>query len=139
MPDFNSDLEPKLWMITNISQESLTGGEKWGGGFAGGVMDFDEDSSEDSSQKSHNNSAKGLVSVPVRKLQENLQGFMKIVGDLFIQAEKQAATKEKPGMQLDQIEVSVGVNAEGEVGFWGLTKGKVGGVTEIKLTFKRQE
>ncbi|MEM1169125.1 MAG: hypothetical protein AAGJ08_08670 [Cyanobacteria bacterium P01_H01_bin.35] len=101
MPDFNSDSEPKLWMITNISQESLTEGEKGGGAYAGGVLYFDDDSSEESSQKSNKNLPKGLVSVPARKLQENLQEFMKVVGDLFIQAEQQAATQEKPGMQLD--------------------------------------
>lgn len=138
MPNFNSDSKPKLWMITNIPEETLSKGEKWGAGFAGGVMDFDDEPSEESSQKSNNDSETGLVSVPVRKLQENLQGFMETVGDLFIQAEQKGATQQKPGMQLDQIEVYVGVNAEGEVGFWGLTKGKVRGVTEIKLTFKRQ-
>ena len=130
--------EPTLWMITGESSVTTTEGEKAGGVFRGGVIGGQTDQTETKST--------GKMAVPVSQLQENLKQFLTVVGDLFMQAELEALSTSserdqnvKSGIELDQIEFSVAVNGEGEVGFWGLAKGKVGGATEIKLTFKRKE
>lgn len=136
MSNSSQNFETKLWMITSTPSSDSSEGEKAGGGYTGGIIGGDEPvtETEDTSK----------VSLSTRQLQENLNQFLVIIGDLFTQAEQQAKQasserKAKPGIELDQIELSAAVNAEGEVGFWGLAKGKVGGVTEIKLTFKRKE
>ena len=138
MSDSTANTEPTLWMITGESSLTSTEGEKAGGGFTGGVIGGEKNETETKSTEK--------VALPVEKLQENLKQFLTVVEDLFIQAEHQALSapseehhEVKSGIKLDQIEFSVAVNGEGEVGFWGLAKGKVGGATEIKLTFKRKE
>ncbi len=138
MPDSAANSEPTLWMITGTSSPISSEGEKAGGSYRGGIIG-DQEQAETTQET-------GKVSIAIGKLQENLSQFLSVVGDLFIEAEQQAqitepeVTKEaNPGIKLDQIEFSVAVNGEGEVGFWGLAKGKVGGATEIKLTFKRKE
>jgi hypothetical protein len=130
MSDSNQNFEPTLWMITGTPLPSSSEGEKAGGSFRGGRLGGDEQVLETAETNK--------VHLPVDKLQQNLNQFLVVVGDLFIQADQQAKIA-KPGIHLDQIEFSVAVNGEGEVGFWGLAKGKVGGATEIKLTFKRKE
>ncbi len=138
MSDSPPNSEPTLWMITETPSPAPSEGEKAGGVYRGGRLGGEEQEAETEEI--------GKVPISVGKLQQNLNQFLVVVGDLFIQAEQQAkiaqpeSVKEaKPGIKLDQIEFSVAVNGEGEVGFWGLAKGKVGGATEIKLTFKRKE
>ena len=138
MSDSLTNSEPTLWMITETPLPAPSEGEKAGGGYQGGIIGGQEQTV----------TTQETVKVPIgiSKLQTNLNQFLSVVGDLFIKAEQQAqiaqpeVTQEaKPVIKLDQIEFSVAVNGEGEVGFWGLAQGKVGGATEIKLTFKRKE
>jgi hypothetical protein len=138
MSNSSTNPEPTLWMITEESTVITAEGEKAGGVFKGGVIRGQTDQTQTKST--------GKIAVPVSQLQENLKQFLTVVGDLFMQAELEALSSSserdqnvKSGIELDQIEFSVAVNGEGEVGFWGLAKGKVGGATEIKLTFKRKE
>ncbi|NCS06586.1 MAG: hypothetical protein GPJ07_08220 [Microcystis aeruginosa G13-07] len=138
MSSLTPNADPILWMIIETPIPALSEGEKAGEVFKGGILGNDEQSPE--------NDKTSKLPLPVGKLQKNLNDFIGLVGNLFIQAEKQAdisqfeeGEKTKLGIKLDQIELSVAVNSEGEVGFWGLAKGKVGGATEIKLTFKRKE
>ena len=131
--------EATLWMITATPSPETTKGVKAGGGFQGGLLGDEEDTTEETATEET-----GRVPISVSRLQQNLNQFLGVVGDLFVRAEQQAEEAQaegetKPGMKLDQIEFSVAVNGEGEVGFWGLGKGKVGGATEIKLTFTRKE
>ncbi|WP_414579668.1 hypothetical protein [Anabaena sp. CCY 9402-a] len=60
--------------------------------------------------------------------------FLEVVGRLFNRAEQQA----NGGMQLDEIELSVEISAEGEVKLIG-NGAKAGGKGAIKLVFRRQE
>lgn len=62
--------------------------------------------------------------------------FLKVVGSLFSQAEQQAKVNSR--MQLDEIELSVEISAEGEVKLIG-NGAKAGTKGAIKLKFKRQE
>ena len=138
MPDSPPNSEPTLWMITETPLPIPDEGEKAGGGYRGGRIAEQEPTV--TTQET------GKVPIGISKLQTNLNQFLSVVGDLFIKAEQQAqiaqpeVTQEaKPGIKLDQIEFSVAINGKGEVGFWGLAQGQVGGATQIKLTFKRKE
>lgn len=147
MSDSLSNSEQTLWMITGTPAPKRSEGEKGGGGGAvqRGRLGDRQSRSGDAPQATQTEETK-KVPISVGKMQQNLNQFLVVVGDLFIQAEQQAQIDQsveeeetKRGIKLDQIELSVAVNAEGEVGFWGLAQGKVGGATEIKLTFTRQE
>jgi hypothetical protein len=125
-------------MITGSPSTAPSEGEKAGGIFRGGRLGGEEETVETEEI--------GKIPLSIGKLQQNLNQFLVVVGDLFVQAEQQTqiapkkvGEEAKPGIHLDQIEFSVAVNGEGEVGFWGLAQGKIGGATEIKLTFKRKE
>ena len=138
MTDSPSNSESTLWMIVETPSPAPSEGEKGGGIYRGGYLGGGDLPAEVE--------AAGRVPMAVGKLQQNLNQFLRVVGDLFTEAERQAkisrteGEKEaKAGIELDEIEFSVAVNAEGEVGFWGLAQGKVGGTTEIKLTFRRKE
>ena len=65
-----------------------------------------------------------------------MRHFLQSVGRIFNDAERQ--TTQSPGMRLDEIELSVEINGEGEVKLLG-TGGKAGGKGAIKLKFKRFE
>ena len=139
MSDSESNSKNTIWMITEASPKSSeTEDKERSSTFRGGLIG--------SPPKTVPNEAIGQVPISISTLQQNLSQFFDVVSNLFIKAEEPAQTipseennQTKPGIKLDQIELSVAVNGEGEVGFWGLAKGKAGGATEIKLTFKRQE
>ncbi|MEH2182373.1 Pepco domain-containing protein [Nostoc sp.] len=76
------------------------------------------------------------VKVSAQKLEQNMTHFLKVVGSLFSQAEQQAKVNSR--MQLDEIELSVEISAEGEVKLIG-SGAKAGSKGAIKLKFKRQE
>ncbi|MBE8987276.1 hypothetical protein [Nostoc sp. LEGE 12450] len=76
------------------------------------------------------------VKVSAQTLEQNMTHFLKLVGSLFSQAEQQAKVHSK--MQLDEIELSVEISADGEVKLIG-SGVKAGSKGAIKLKFKRQE
>ncbi|MEH2337073.1 Pepco domain-containing protein [Nostoc sp.] len=85
-----------------------------------------------------NTGSKGVgdaVKVSAQKLEQNMTHFLKIVGSLFNQAEQQAKVNSR--MQLDEIELSVEISAEGEVKLIG-SGAKAESKGAIKLKFKRQ-
>ena len=98
-------------------------------------------------RKKTETSTKGRVAISVKTLKQNMSQFLAILGEVFFQAEQQAAEIEKSsqrqgklgGIQLEQIELSVDINAKGEVNLLGIGGGEVGGKGAIKLTFKRKE
>lgn len=145
MSDSSANSQQTLWMITGKPVKSQVEGEKGGGAVQRGRLGDRQSRSENDLQPAQTEET-NKVPISVGKMQQNLNQFLVVVGDLFVQAEQQAQIDQpgeeeetKRGIKLDQIELSVAVNAEGEVGFWGLAQGKVGGATEIKLTFTRQE
>ena len=74
------------------------------------------------------------VKVSTQKLEAEMSRFVKIVSKLFSHAEEQV--NPQSGLQLDEIEVSVEINGEGEVKLLG-TGGKAGMKGGITLKFKR--
>jgi hypothetical protein len=78
----------------------------------------------------------GVHNVKVQKLEEEMGHLMQVVERLFNRTQQQG--NRKPGMQLDEIELSVEVNGEGQISILG-TGGKAGGKGAIKLKFKRAD
>jgi len=74
--------------------------------------------------------------VSVQKVEAELSKFLQVVGGLLSRAQKQVPSDS--GLRLDEIELSVEVNGEGEVKFLG-TGGKVGSKGGITLKFKRAD
>lgn len=74
------------------------------------------------------------VKVPISELEQKMSRFLQSVGRLFRQAEQQ--TIRSSGIELDEIELSVEINGEGEIKLIG-TGGKAGAKGAIKLKFKR--
>ncbi len=64
-------------------------------------------------------------------LKVQMQGLLQVVGDVFDQANQQS------GLQLDQVELAVEINAEGQVSLLG-SGGKLADRGAIKLMFKRK-
>lgn len=77
--------------------------------------------------------AKKVAEVKVEKLEQEMASFLQVVDRLFSRAEQK-----KSEMQLDEIELSVEINGEGQVSLLG-TGAKTGGKGAIKLKFKRAE
>lgn len=76
------------------------------------------------------------VKVSTQKLEAEMSRFVQIVSRLFSHAEKQV--NPQSGLKLDEIEVSVEINGEGEVKLLG-TGGKAGTKGGITLKFKRTD
>jgi hypothetical protein len=75
--------------------------------------------------------------VPIEKLKKEMEDFLRDLGDIFSSAEHQLE-QQKTGMCLDEIELSVEVNGEGQIGLFGVG-GKAGGKGAITLKFKREK
>lgn len=88
---------------------------------------------ESSSEISSSHKAREIT---VEKLEQEMSHFLQVVGQLFNRAEREAA--KKPGMQLEEIELSVEISGEGKVMLMG-TGAKAAGKGAITLKFKRAE
>lgn len=84
----------------------------------------------------------GRVAVPVAQLREQVGQMVGMVAAVFDQADRQVAppaglpTPDRR-LQLEEIELTVEVNAEGQLGILG-NGGKLGGKGGIKLKFVRK-
>ncbi|MBD1806280.1 hypothetical protein H6F98_12565 [Microcoleus sp. FACHB-SPT15] len=70
------------------------------------------------------------VPIDAVALKAQMSGLLKVVGELFDQAEQQS------GMKLNEVQLSVEINAEGQVSLVG-TGGKVANKGGITLKFTR--
>jgi hypothetical protein len=80
----------------------------------------------------------GHVSLPVERLRRQVGELVTMVAEVFDRAEQQAgvATPDRQ-LQLEEIELTVEVNGEGQLGILG-SGGKAGGKGGIKLKFTRK-
>ncbi len=128
MADTSSDT---IWIVTDeTSQISIPDGTK-GGSSRGGNWG-EETNREITGSKEVGNA----VQVSAQKLEQEMTGFLQVVGRLFSHAEQQANVNSR--IQLEEIELSVEITGEGQVKLIG-SGAKAGGKGAIKLTFKRQE
>jgi hypothetical protein len=80
----------------------------------------------------------GRVAVPVERLKQQVNQLVGMVATVFDQAERQVELKQpERRLQLEEIELTVEVNAEGQLGILG-NGGKAGGKGGIKLKFTRK-
>lgn len=73
------------------------------------------------------------VPVSAEKLRQEVTNFLSVIGQVFQQAQQSASSFS--GVELDEIELSVEVNGEGQLSLLG-SGGKVGGKGAMKLKFK---
>jgi hypothetical protein len=73
--------------------------------------------------------------LPIVKLEQNMNGFLQMVGRLFKQVDQQIGIESD--MKLDEVELSVEISAEGE--FKLVAGGKTAGKGAIKLKFTRSD
>ena len=112
-----------IWILTDeIPTTSDTNGAKSG-------IDIGADYDRPAAKTKHSQS---LSHVKAQDLKQNVSEFLEVVEEAFDQAEKP-----KSKMQLDEIELSVEINAEGQVNLLG-NGGKAGTKGAIKLKFKRK-
>ena len=72
------------------------------------------------------------VPISVESLNKQMDGLMTAVNQMFTQAQKPLQS----GLELDEVELAVEVNGEGNLSILG-TGGKAGGKGGITLKFKR--
>lgn len=77
------------------------------------------------------------VAIPLETLKEEMTKFLSELGELFGQAEQQLE-QQQTAMQLDEIQLSIEINGEGQISLFGVG-GKTGGKGAIALKFKRKE
>lgn len=126
--------EDVIWIVTSKTPAPVTRDGARSGQDKGNP--FDEDEPVDDWDEW----GKQRVPVKAEKLQAEMASFLLVIGQVFNHAEQQAmqSADGSSKMQLDEIELSVEVNGEGQVSLLG-TGGKVGGKGAITLRFKRSE
>ena len=103
------------------------------------TSDCDEKEDFDASSKGWSDEIRGRldklkeVKLNAADLEKNMSSFLKLVNRIFRQAESDVDKNSQ--LQLDEIEVSVEISAEGEVKL--VAGGKMTGKGAIKLKFKR--
>ena len=122
-----SGSERTIWIVAEATPESPEEieGERWGRDTGGGF----------GPKRGPSKEAAGAKAMPVsfEKLKQNAGDFLDMVGELFERADRQQPV----GMKLDEVELAVEINGEGQLSLMG-TGGKVGGKGAITLKFKRE-
>jgi hypothetical protein len=109
--------EPSLWIITSDNDERSSNASYDTGASYQGI---------------EQPSARNRHQVSAQTLQQNMTEFLSVVESAFEKAE-QSQVK----MQLEEVELVVEVNANGQVSLLG-TGGELGGKGAITLKFKRK-
>ncbi|MDZ8055742.1 MAG: hypothetical protein RMX68_010450 [Aulosira sp. ZfuVER01] len=71
--------------------------------------------------------------VEVSQLKQEMKGFLQAMREMLDEAEEPNSK-----MQLDEVELSVEINGEGQVSLFGLGGGKAGGKGAMTFKFKRK-
>jgi len=115
----------KIWIITGESdrQETPTGGRS--SSDIGGRLGEKESSPEVAATE--------RSQVDVSKLKLEMQGFLKAMREMLDEADLPSAK-----IRLDEVELSVEINGEGQVSLFGVG-GKAGGKGAMTFKFKRKD
>ncbi len=116
----------QLWLITEVETTetvSVQRGERNSDDIGGGF-------GTPSSTETIKTTVRQRVPLDAAALKTQMQGLLQVVGEVFEQAGQVS------GLQLDEVELSVEINAEGQVSIFG-SGGKLADKGAIKLTFKR--
>ncbi|WGV23927.1 Pepco domain-containing protein [Halotia branconii] len=71
--------------------------------------------------------------VEVTKIKQEMKGFLQAMREMLDEAEEPNSK-----MQLDEVELSVEINGEGQVSLFGIGSGKAGGKGAMTFKFKRK-
>ena len=107
-----------IWIIT---EESTPGGSR-GSADTGGVLGGPDDEIVISKRK-----------VEVSKLKGEMRKFLQAMRETLDEAETPNSK-----MQLDEVELSVEINGEGQISLFGIGGGKAGGKGAMTFKFKRK-
>jgi hypothetical protein len=113
-----------IWIVTDETPEEPKRGARDGGALRNPYDD------EDGTRPVMNRRGKPVTA---EKLKKEMSEFVQVMGQVLNEAK--ASAKEVGGMELDEIELSVEVNGEGQVSLFGMG-GKVGGKGAMTLKFK---
>jgi hypothetical protein len=115
----------KIWIITGESdrQETPTGGRS--SSDIGGRLGEQKSSPEVAATE--------RSKVDVSKLKLEMQGFLKAMREMLDEADPPSAK-----IRLDEVELSVEINGEGQVSLFGVG-GKAGGKGAMTFKFKRKD
>ena len=119
------DTPKHIWVITGETVSVDTGSR--GGRDIGGLIGRDDKLVE--MQVEVVDAAKA---VEVEKLQREMKGFLQAMREILDEADSPSSK-----MQLDEVELSVEINGEGQVKLFGIG-GKAGGKGAMTLKFKRR-
>ncbi|MEA5593004.1 hypothetical protein [Rivularia sp. UHCC 0363] len=71
--------------------------------------------------------------VEVARLKEEMKGFLQAMREMLDEADEPSSK-----MQLDEVELSVEINGEGQISLLGIGGGKAGGKGAMTFKFKRK-
>ncbi|MCP2730381.1 Pepco domain-containing protein [Limnofasciculus baicalensis] len=109
-----------LWIITDETPD--------------GARDGTKDIGTTLKSKTPPTSKNKRVPIPFNQLKKEMTDFLQVVEDLFTEAENRQS-----GMVLDEVELSVKINGEGQVSLLGIGGGKLAEEGGILLRFKRKD
>lgn len=78
----------------------------------------------------------GHVSISAKKLEDQMTQLLKSMGGVLSKAKERAG--ELAGMELDEVELSVEINGQGEVSLMGIGGIEAGASGAVKLKFVRK-
>ncbi|MDJ0677341.1 MAG: hypothetical protein QNJ36_18500 [Calothrix sp. MO_167.B42] len=140
-----SEISPpdKIWIITQEPSETTTdetttdekpvGGATRGSGDTGGLLGSTETTEEIVISKKQGELVIVKRQVEVTKLQQEMRGFIQAMRQMLDEAESPNSK-----MQLDEVELSVEINGEGNIGLMGIGGAKAGGKGGMTFKFKRR-
>lgn len=114
--------EDYIWIVTDAVPEGTRGGDA-------PPNPFDDDV-----PRTPTIAPRPGIRVPAKKLEQGMADFLNTMGRVLKSA--QAKAQEIGGMELDEIELSVEVNGEGQLSLLG-SGTKVGGSSAMTLRFKK--
>ncbi len=128
-----------IWIITEeISETSKnydtsTPSGSRGGGDRGGVLGGTETTEEIVVKKKQGEVVITRRKVQVSKLKGQMREFLQAMRETLDEAETPNSK-----MQLDEVELSVEINGEGQISLFGIGGGKAGGKGAMTFKFKRK-
>ncbi|MBD2179969.1 Pepco domain-containing protein [Aerosakkonema funiforme] len=117
-----------IWVITEETVSFDTGART--GSYRGGLITRDDDDDPVEVEIEVVDAAKP---VEVEKLKREMKGFLQAMREILDEADAPSSK-----MQLDEVELSVEINGEGQVKLFGVG-GKAGGKGAMTLKFKRRQ
>lgn len=122
-----------IWIITEeVSETSSPGGSR-GSGDVGGLLGSTETTEEIVVKKRQGEVVITKRKVEVNKLKGEMRKFLQAMSETLDEAENVNSK-----MQLDEVELSIEINGEGQISLLGIGGGKAGGKGAMTFKFKRK-